>query len=207
MDIVDEVKDVFDTIFSYIPGSDEKVSPLTTCPLRPTDLMPVQSQTEFYAIATMALMKLKVSSRNLHAKLDENRKSLETKKVSIDQLQLSYENVLYRKAHLNRQISACKDLPTPNLSEIEGELGASLGTHTHSPDLAAITTSTIATMQEEMDNRIALKRKLDTLHGEHQKLTEVLDKKRKFLLEVPRRVAFIKVAAVDLQQQFQSEIA
>jgi hypothetical protein len=150
-------------------------------------------------------MKLKVLTRSLHAKLDENRKSLGAKKVSIDQLQLSYENVLYRKAHLNREIQICKDIPTPNLSDVENELGRGLGTICYNENLTKVTESAIVILKEEMDNRIALKRKLDDLQDEYQGVMEVLDKKRKFLEDIPRKVAVLKSAALDLQKQFQQK--
>lgn len=149
-------------------------------------------------------MKLKVSCRELHAQLDDQRKTLEAKKSAIDKLQLGYENLLYRKAHLQREIRICKDLATPNLLEIEKELDRKLGSTEYQETLEAITQSTIEMLKEEMQERVEQKAKLDSIHEQHQALVEELDKKRKFLAEIPLKVAVIKSAALDLKNQFQS---
>ncbi|RYH25832.1 hypothetical protein EON65_15175 [archaeon] len=147
----------------------------------------------------LALIKLKVLARDLYSKLDENRKSLEIRKSAIDKLQLTYENVLYRKAYLKREIQTCKDLATPNIDDIEKETGSKLGTLEYNESLEDITEETMEFLNVEMENRKTLKRALDSLQEERQALQEKLEKKRKFLGEVPRKVASIKAAALDLK--------
>lgn len=147
----------------------------------------------------LALIKLKVVARDLYSKLDENRKGLEARKAAIDKLQLTYDNVLYRKAYLKREIQTCKDLATPSIDDIESETGTKLGTLEYSENLQGITEETMQFLNGEMENRKTLKRTLDTLQEERQALQEKLEKKRKFLGEVPRKVATLKAAALDLK--------
>eukprot|EP01031_Cornospumella_fuschlensis_P035526 gene35527-43074_t len=180
MDEVDKVKGVLNYVLDHVPEKEEKVG-------------------DFYEVSGLALMKLKVIARDLYSKLDENRKSLEARKAAIDKLQLTYENVLYRKAYLKREIQTCKDLATPNLDDIERELGQKLGTLVYSDNLEGITENTIELLNAEMESRKTLKRSLDSLQKERQALQEKLEKKRKFLAEVPRKVATLKAAALDLK--------
>ena len=65
------------------------------------------------------VIELKSLNRCVILNLEERRRELEQKKTVVDQLQLNLENLQYKEAFLNREISACQDLATPCLNEIE----------------------------------------------------------------------------------------
>eukprot|EP00981_Chlorochromonas_danica_P001554 scaffold340_cov177-Ochromonas_danica.AAC.10 len=56
-----------------------------------------------------------------------------------------------------------------------------------------------------MKNRQYLKRQLEDIQKEYQSEVEILEKKKKFFAELPRRVAAIKSVAVELRKQLQGQ--
>jgi len=140
----------------------------------------------------ITLAKLKALNRTLHLSLDAKRKGLESKKTSIDQLQLGYENFLYRKAHLEKEIQQCKDLQTPNLDEIEKEVGHSLGSTDFCDNLSTVHEHTLAVMQTEREKRLQVKVELDQLEEHRNAAMAQLDRKRKFVNTIPDHVAKLK---------------
>lgn len=157
----------------------------------------------FYHDCFGYLAAIKTVNRRLHINLDEKRKFLEARKVIVDKLQLSYENLLYKKSHLQREIQRCKDLPTPNLEEISEERGECLGTTTYSDTLQDIHEKTINALEKEREERISTQKTLDGLEKISKDMIAKLDKKRKFLDEVPVKIAAIRATTGDLQAQFE----
>lgn len=150
----------------------------------------------------IVLAKLKALNRTLHLSLDAKRKGLDSKKTSIDQLQLGYENFLYRKAHLEKEIQQCKDLQTPNLDEIEKEVGHSLGATDYCDNLSAVHDHTLAVMQTEREKRLQVKVQLDELEEHRNVAMAQLDRKRKFVNSIPDYVAKLKRISEEVDQAF-----
>ena len=144
-------------------------------------------------------MKLKSLNRNIHTKLEFKKKEVETEKCKIDNLQLKLENLLYKQAHLKREIKSCKDAPTPMIAEIEKELNSRIGTVVFRPDLETVHNSTIESLQEERQSRIRAQSVLQDAKNAQQSAADQLEKKRKFLDEIPARVASIKASTTALQ--------
>jgi hypothetical protein len=154
-------------------------------------------------LSKIALAKLKNINRSLHLKLDEQRKELESKKTNVEKLQLNYENLLYKKQHLKREIQICKNLDTPNLDSIEKERKEEITLkhfeenlwETHHP-------RSMNLLAEEKQLRLT---DMDTLKAKEQQCQEyqdTLDKKRKFIDTFPDKLSVIKKYITDLKQEF-----
>ncbi len=150
----------------------------------------------------MALIKLKTLNRDLQIATDNKRKEIELKKNAVDKLQLNLENLLYKQSYLKRDIRTCKDIATPNLIEIEKELGTPLGTTEYTESLAVVHQKTLTALKQEKEARIATRRNLDEVTAKSKLALEQLDKKRKFVDELPAKLKLIKAATVDLETQF-----
>lgn len=147
-------------------------------------------------------MHIKGLNRKVYLDLEDKRKEIEEKKGVVDRLQLNYENLLYKQAYLQREIRACKDLATPNLTEVEKELGAPLATTAFSDRLPDIHRSAIDSLQKEKEARIETEKVLETLKGTRDSELKRLDRKRKFVDEVSTKVDQMSTAARELQVQF-----
>lgn len=151
-------------------------------------------------------MYLKSALRSVYLASDAHRKEVDSAKEKVDKSNLALENLLYRQAYLRREIRTCKDLSTPNLSaiedEIKDELEEKLGAIEFREDLSSFHERSMTLLQKEMDQRESMQSILQSRKQKQQQSIEKLDKKRKFLEELPTRVAFVKAATGDLQNQF-----
>lgn len=154
-------------------------------------------------MSKIALAKLKNINRSLHLKLDEQRKELEAKKTNVEKLQLNYENLLYKKQHLKREIQICKSLDTPNLDSIEKERKEEITLKHFEEDLwEKHHPRSMHLLAEEKQLRLA---DMDTLKAKEQQCQEyqdTLDKKRKFIDSFPEKLSVIKKYITDLKQEF-----
>lgn len=141
-----------------------------------------------------------MQSRVLHLDLDAERRLRENRRTNVDQLQLTHENLLYQRAHIQREIEKSKDLPTPNIDEVQREMGCSLGTTVFVENLDEINAQTIQTLQAEKEARTEMKRQLDALEKQHAKGAEELQRKRKYLDDIPDQVAKIRGTSKDLAE-------
>ena len=160
---------------------------------------------EYYKKSSIGLVKAKALNRTVYLALEEKRSEIDAQKGVVDRLQLSYENLLYKQAYLQREIRACKDLATPNLSEIEKELGRALGTTVFSNRLAEINAAAIESLKQEQASRVETEESLSKLKEVRNEALKKLDKKRKFLDDLPVKIESISAAANEIQKQF-SEI-
>ncbi len=124
------------------------------------------------------------------------------KKNTVDKLQLNLENLMYKQSYLRKEIRNCQDLATPNLTEIEKEQGCQLGTTIHTNLLNEVHEQTIAALNAEKDARIAAQKSLVDLEEQCRAALERLDKKRKFVDDLPAKLKLIKTATADLEIQF-----
>lgn len=157
---------------------------------------------DFYQFSVLTLARLKILNRDLHLDIDSQRKDLNNRKVSLEKLQLLYENLLYEKSYLMRQIEETQDLSTPNLDEIASERGHRVEILTYHDNLPELEKQSLNELQQEMDERIATQKVLDELEEKSKNLTEVLDKKRRFMDELPKKIAHIRSTTMDLSRQF-----
>lgn len=117
-------------------------------------------------------------------------------------MKLNYENLLYKQAYLQREIRACKDLATPNLTEIEKELGQELATHQYSNNLNDVNANALELLEKERISRTESEAILVNLKETRNIALKKLDKKRKFLDELPGKIETINALAKDLEVQF-----
>ncbi len=157
---------------------------------------------EFYQFSMLTLARLKILNRDLHLDIDSQRKDLNNRKISLEKLQLSYENLLYEKSHLMRQIEEVQDLSTPNLDEIANERGHRVEVLTYADNLEELEKQSFNELQQEMDERIAAQKVLDELEEKNKNLIEVLDRKRRFMDELPKKITHIRSTTMDLSKQF-----
>lgn len=150
---------------------------------------------------------MKSLNRNSLLALDAKRQEIDAKKTVVDRLQLDYQNLLYEEGYLLREIKGCKDLPTPNLDEIEAELGKPLATKEYSEQLHKITQSALSALSQEQNARNAEQKALKKQNTAHEQLLKKLDKKRKFLDELPGKIELIRSSASDLQSSFATIIS
>jgi chromosome segregation ATPase len=152
----------------------------------------------------LKIIQIKALNRSIYSHLESQRKNLEEKRESVDKLLLFYENLKYKQSYLRRQIRVCKDLSTPILNDIESEINEKIGTTSFESlsQLEKMHRDAIETLENEKAIRREMQDKLTHLETKHQTLAEKMDKKRKFLDELPARVSMIKVSTVDLNSQF-----
>mmetsp|Transcript_20754 Transcript_20754/g.28562 ORF Transcript_20754/g.28562 Transcript_20754/m.28562 type:complete len:196 (-) Transcript_20754:46-633(-) len=156
----------------------------------------------FYSKSTSNLIEIKTLARYIHLKVEERKKISDQKRNIVDLLQLSLENLQYKEAFLRREIKACRDLATPCLNEIEKELNMQLGTTIYHEDIEATNDNTMALLRKEKEDRKLDMNRLEELNNESKKKLDQLDKKRKFLDELPTKIDQLKAATTDLRQHF-----
>jgi hypothetical protein len=96
----------------------------------------------------------------------------------------------------------CKDLSTPALNTLEAELKMTIGLQEYESTLDAVHAQALRTMQAESEARRDMQTQLLGSTLKQQQAVDRLDKKRKFLDELPTRVSLVKAACSDLQGQF-----
>lgn len=161
-----------------------------------------QRSNDFYMMSSVALMKLKRMNRETHLSIASQTKVLDGKKSILDKLQLQLENLRYKEAHLTREIRDLKNLPTPNLSEIERELEQTLGTLVYSDNMEEINVNTSNMLQSEMSSRISALKARSDIEAANKQVGDILDKKRKFLDDLPVKMDSIKKVALGVSSQF-----
>jgi hypothetical protein len=149
-------------------------------------------------------MKLKHFNREIHHALEKKRKQVDEEKEMVEILKLKLENVLYKKAYLQREIKVLKDFTTPELNAVEREIGRPLAAvdYLSTLELSAIETSAVLVMKEEIQEREETSKKLEELVVISSSKEDVLDKKRKFLDDIPLRMAAVRASTTDIQVQF-----
>lgn len=118
-------------------------------------------------------------------------------------LKLKLENVLYKKAYLQREIRVLRDFTTPDLNAVEKEVGRLLAAVEFSAkSLSDIELEAKAVMHGEIIEREETSKKLEQLTAIKASKEETLDKKRKFLDDIPLRMTLVKASTADIQAQF-----
>jgi hypothetical protein len=152
--------------------------------------------------SSQSLIKLKCFNRNVQVSLEEQKKEIDSKRLKVDTLQLDLENLRYKESYLQSEIRKSRNLNTPQLNKIEKEVGKSLGTLVHSADLDATHSQSIAELQAEQTTRIDTNKLLEDTTQRNSVVVEVLDRKRKFLEELPAKVEVLAGAARELEGHF-----
>jgi Fms-interacting protein/Thoc5 len=156
-----------------------------------------------YKRAAVATIKLKHFNREIQQALEQKRNEVEKEKEVVEMLKLKLENVLYKKAYLQREIRVLKDFTTPELNAVEKEIGRPLAAVDFSAGtLASIETAAKEVMQREIIDREETFKKLELLTTIKAGKEEVLDKKRKFLDDIPLRMNLVKASTADIKAQF-----
>jgi chromosome segregation ATPase len=148
------------------------------------------------------LLNLKQFNRSILHELETRRKVIDERKEIVDKLHLDLENLLYKQAYLRREIKNCRDLFTPNVSSIENEINTKLGTLEYSDELCKTYENAFDILEQEKEHRKRMQSDLDNLKQKRQASIDKLDRKRKFLEELPTRVSTVKTATNDLQTLF-----
>jgi hypothetical protein len=154
----------------------------------------------------MSFVKMKRMNRDIYLSLEAKRKDVELHRDKVDKLHLDLENLLYKEAHLLREISLCKDLSTPNTQTIEDEINMKLASTDFTQELNNVHEESLALLDKEMSARQKMMEESQALSQTHQHATDKLDKKRKFLDELPTRISTVKTATTDLQNQFNTAL-
>lgn len=162
------------------------------------------SISELYRKAALILVNMKSMNRNIYGNLESKRKEVDAKRENVDRLLLFYENLKYKQSYLRRQISVCKDLSTPQLNLIEKETNQIIAAREFNSisQLQSQHDNAIKILNEEAHQRKEMQSTVYHLEIKHHRALEQLDKKRKFLDDLPTRVAAIKASTTDLSAQF-----
>ena len=204
-DEISHTTEVFSSIFSH----DRKVNLLfcSYCLLSPSALsqgIEIDVKIPQYKRAAVATIKLKHLNREIQQALEQKRNEVEKEKEEVEMLKLKLENVLYKKAYLQREIRVLKDFSTPELNAVEKEIGRPLAAVDSSSSCALSNIEMIAkdVMNKEIIEREETSKRLDQLTAVKVSKEEVLDKKRKFLDDIPLRMSLVKASTADIQAQF-----
>ena len=158
----------------------------------------------FFKTATYNIIELKGLNRCIILNLEERRRELEQKRSVVDHLELNLENLQYKEAFLNREISACKDLETPGLNEIEKELKVDLGTKVYVGNLDEVHERTVLTLHQEKADRVSTQDRLHELLLVDKRTLDQLERKRKFVDDMPSKMLSVINAAAELQAHFET---
>ena len=153
----------------------------------------------------MKMVSLKAWHRNLYSRHEEKRQKVEEAREIVDKRHLQLENLLYKQDHLQREIIICKDILTPELQKIEEELGKKFTVEKYTSDLEQIHNRTIDSLLEELAMRKEVLAELEEKTREVKELEDTLERKRKFVEELPSKVLSLEAAAKDLHTQLSSE--
>eukprot|EP01040_Poterioochromonas_malhamensis_P010137 gene10137-11022_t len=166
------------------------------------NLQDPQAKERFHLKCMVHLAKLKTLNRNIHKSIDEERKKLEGKKTDLEKLQLNYENLIYKKNYLLREIHQCRDITTPHLQQIEEERCAPIGTLVYEENLFPdLHEAALRELQEEKEQRRAMEEEYQQRQQLYTEKMEELEKRRKFLEDLPKKVAGIRAATNDLAKE------
>lgn len=155
----------------------------------------------------VGLAKIKTLNRSIHRNLDEERKSLDIKKTELEKLQLEYENLIYKKNYLIREIHQCQDISTPNLLQIEEERGRTIGTLQYHENLfPEIHQKALEELEEEKQLRLEMEKHYQGLQTIYASRLDDLEKKKKFLDDFPKRIEKIRASTKELDSELESFI-
>lgn len=145
---------------------------------------------------------MKSWSRKLHLILEETRQRVEAEKLNIEKLQLKLENLLYKQDYLEREIISCQSLSTTEVDNVAIELNDDLIKTEYSADLRIFHNRSVSKLRKEKIKRIETESVLQELKTKLNERTEVLEKKRKFLDDLPGKLTSVLSIAQDIDRSF-----
>jgi hypothetical protein len=151
------------------------------------------------ASLSLAVLQLKVLGRQSMLSLDAREGGVAQHKERNDAHRLRLENLLYRKAYLAREIQACKDFTPAETHRVEGETGQGLLHSRYSADLPGRHRQSLASLAGEFQSRQRMQELLAKLKEQFQEETGALDKKMRFLEELPGRLDAVLASTGALQ--------
>ena len=154
-----------------------------------------------------SLIKLKNWQRNLFLKLDVKRRMVEEQRERVDKKLLQLENLNYKRAYLKRQINITKDHTAVEVVAIEDELDQKgfLTINTFTEDIDHRLEGILNKLHDENEARKRQRNEIDAKEVELRSLIEVLEKKRKFIDELPAKINALILSASDVQLHFSKE--
>lgn len=149
----------------------------------------------------LGMLRLKAGNREAMALLEKREAAVAAQREKNDQARLRLENLLYRQAYLAREIRACDDFATSAAAAAEKELGGEpLIQQSHSADLASRHKRSLNRLAEEFESRRDKRAALAELRAAYASETGALDKKRRFLEELPSRLKDVASAVAQVEQ-------
>jgi hypothetical protein len=159
------------------------------------------AQTSAAEDLVVGLLRMKAGNREAMALLERREAAVAAQRERNDQARLRLENLLYRQAYLAREIRACDDFSASAAATVEKELGGEpLLQQTHTADLAARHKRSLNRLAEEFESRRDKRAALAELRAAHAEETSALDKKRRFLEELPSRLKDVAAAVAQVEQ-------
>jgi len=148
------------------------------------------------------LMEFKASSRSTHLELDRQRQLVLDEKRSLDARQLQLQNLLYRKAHLLRELKLCHDFSTSELRVVERDEGIMI--IAEGEDLAASGDhqTRLQMLACELEERKRLESDLKASRKERDQVETSIDSARSFLAGLPEQLRIIQGTTKPLQSHF-----
>lgn len=147
----------------------------------------------------LALLQMKILNRKTMLQLERKEADVNEQKEKNDSNRLRLENLLYRKAYLAREIKACKDFMPSEVASVEVEVGHPLVHDTFSLDLPQKHRSSLIALASEYQERQRVQELLAKLKDQHVIETGALDKKMKFLEELPGKLDVLLKGASELE--------
>lgn len=154
------------------------------------------------------MVRLKNWQRSLFLKLDAKRRMVETQRDRVDKKLLQLENLNYKRAYLRRQINITKDHTSAEVASVEDELGqrGDFTISTFTEDIEHRHEGILNMLHSENELRQQQRNELDAKEAELRTVMEILEKKRKFIDEIPAKISVIIQSASEVQLYFTKEI-
>ncbi len=172
-------------------------------------ILAAEDKKNHFETISVLLMQLKSANRLYYSELDKQRALVDVCKGKVDEQQLYLDNLSYEMDHWQRQIRNTKDLNIPEIKKFlqsvvdvdtdDNSIVKNLCNFDSAAELEPQQETYLKTLENEQILRENSKAELMQKQTQQFKLAEKIEKKRKFIEELPARISAMKTIAVVIQ--------
>lgn len=155
-------------------------------------------QNEIFNQSALSMINLKKRNREHFLGLEKKKSSVDSFRERIGQAQLKLENLLYKKAHLIREIQTCQQISTPAVTSVEQELATAIAVESYSSNLRDLHRESLEKLRTELARRKTKQATVYEAQNLKNELEDSLDKKRKILEGIPEKLSVVAASTSQL---------
>ena len=160
-------------------------------------------QNEIFNQSALSMINLKKRNREHFLGLEKKKSSVDSFRERIGQAQLKLENLLYKKAHLIREIQTCQQISTPAVTSVEQELATAIAVESYSSNLRDLHRESLEKLRTELARRKTKQATVYEAQNLKNELEDSLDKKRKILEGIPEKLSVVAASTSQLSDLLQ----